>query len=133
MKSQKEIKVLTELLDIKGVKVGSRHQHKGIGIILQIESISNESICTQCGTKSYKLHQNHRYIIKDLPWGESPVFLEINRRQFKCQKCKKPFSEKLDFVRKRRKYTKRLAETTLKEVLRSDIRSVAQKGLVTTE
>ncbi|NEQ89108.1 MAG: transposase [Moorea sp. SIO2I5] len=91
MKSQKQIKLLTELLDIKGVKVCSRHQHKGIGIILQIESISNESICTQCGTKSYKLPQNHRYIIKDLPWGESPVFLEINRRQFKCKKCKKPF------------------------------------------
>jgi transposase len=32
--------------------------------------------------------------------AEKPVFLEINRRQFKCHKCRKPFSEDLEFVSK---------------------------------
>jgi transposase len=86
-----------------------------------------------CGTKSHKLHQNHRHIIKDLPFGDKPVFLEINRRQFKCIKCQKPFSEYLDFVRKKRTYTKRLAHKTIQEVLDSDIHSVASKKIVTTE
>ena len=54
-----------------------------------------ESVCPRCGTKSQRLHQNHRYIVKDLPWAEKPVYLEINRRQFKCEKCRKPFSEDL--------------------------------------
>ena len=71
--------------------------------------------------------------MKDLSWGEKPVFLEINRRQFKCKKCGKPFSEKLDFVMNRRTYTKRLATQTIQEVLKSDIHSVAKKGVVTTE
>lgn len=133
MASKKEIKMLTELLALEGVKVVSRHQYKGIGIILEIEPIHQESICPRCGEKSHKLHQNHRYVIKDLPWGESPVFLEINRRQFKCKKCKKPFSEDLEFVGKRRTYTKRLADRILQEVLEKDINSVAKKGLVTTE
>jgi transposase len=44
-------------------------------------------------------------LVKDLPWGENFVFLEINRRQFKCEKCGKPFSEELEFVRKRRTYS----------------------------
>ncbi len=79
------------------------------------------------------MHQNHRHIIKDLPFGEKPVFLEINRRQFKCLKCKKPFSEELDFARKKRTYTKRLAVYTIKEVLKSDIHNVASKGIVTEE
>jgi transposase len=65
--------------------------------------------------------------------GRKTSILEINRRQFKCKKCGKPFSEKLDFVMNRRTYTKRLATQTIQEVLKSDIHSVAKKGVVTTE
>lgn len=130
---KKEIKLLTELLNLSGVKVISHRQHQGIGIILQIELIKQESICPRCGTKSQRLHQNHRYIVKDLSWGEQQVFLEINRRQFKCESCKKPFSEELNFVSGRRTYTKRLANKIIQEVLANDIHSLARKGVVTTE
>lgn len=133
MTVRKGIKLLTELLNIEGIKVISQRQHEGIGIIFQIEPIRKESVCPRCRTKSHRVHQNHRYIVKDLPWGEKPVFLEINRRQFKCEKCRKPFSEDLDFIRKRRNYTKRLATQTIEEVLHNDIHSVAKKGVVTTE
>jgi transposase len=65
--------------------------------------------------------------------GRKAVFLEINRRQFKCEKCRKPFSEDLDFIRRRRNYTKRLAAQIIQEVLEDDIHSVAKKRIVTTE
>jgi len=133
MRTKKEIKFLTKLLNIEGIKVISHRQHEGIGIILQVERIGKESNCPRCGQKSHRLHQNHRYLVKDLPWGENFVFLEINRRQFKCEKCGKPFSEELEFVRKRRSYTKRLARKIIQEVLENDIHSVAKKGVVTTE
>ena len=133
MRTKKEIKFLTELLNIEGIKVVSHRQHEGIGIILQVEGIGKESNCPRCGKKSHRLHQNHRYLVKDLPWGENFVFLEINRRQFKCEKCVKPFSEELEFVRKRRTYTKRLGRAIIQEVLENDIHSVAKKGVVTTE
>lgn len=133
MTAKKGIKLLTELLNLEGIKVISQHQHKGIGIILQIESNNQESICPRCGTKSHKLHQNRRHIVKDLPWGEQQVFLEINRRQFKCKICKKPFSENLNFLDQRRTYTKRLAAKIIQDVLENDIHSVAKKGVVTTE
>ena len=133
MRTKNEIKFLTKLLNIEGIKVISHRQHEGIGIILQLEQNGKESSCPRCGTKSHRLHQNHRYLVKDLPWGENFVFLEINRRQFKCEKCSKPFSEELEFVRKRRSYTKRLARKIIQEVLENDIHSVAKKGVVTTE
>jgi len=133
MRTKNEIKFLTKLLNIEGIKVISHRQHEGIGIILQVERIGKESNCPRCGQKSHRLHQNHRYLVKDLPWGENFVFLEINRRQFKCEKCGKPFSEELEFVRKRRSYTKRLARKIIQEVLENDIHSVAKKGVVTTE
>ncbi|RCJ33233.1 transposase [Nostoc minutum NIES-26] len=133
MVRKQDIKILTELLDLKDVKVISHRIHDGIGMILQTESKKSCSTCPRCGTKSHRLHQNHRYIVKDLPFGEKPVFLEINRRQFKCEECKKPFSEKLDFVSKKRTYTKRLADKTIQDVIEKDIHSVAEKGIVTTE
>ena len=133
MTAKKGSKLLTEILNIEGIKVISQRQHEGIGIILKIESIGKESSCPRCGTKSHRVHQNHRYIVKDLPWGEKAVFLEINRRQFKCEKCRKPFSEDLDFIRRRRNYTKRLAAQIIQEVLEDDIHSVAKKRIVTTE
>jgi transposase len=133
MTAKKGSKLLTEILNIEGIKVISQRQHEGIGIILKIESIGKESSCPRCGTKSHRVHPNHRYIVKDLPWGEKAVFLEINRRQFKCEKCRKPFSEDLDFIRRRRNYTKRLAAQIIQEVLEDDIHSVAKKRIVTTE
>jgi len=131
MLTKKELKLLTEVLNLEGIKVSDKHQHEGIGIILKIDSVAKQSACHICGTRSDRLHQNHRQIIKDLDWGEQAVFLEINRRQFKCEKCKKPFSEELEFVKERRRYTKRLANKTIEEVLADDIRSVAKRGRVT--
>ncbi|MEH1823297.1 MAG: transposase family protein [Nostoc sp.] len=133
MTSKRDIKILTELLDLGDIKVISHRLHDGIGIILQTKSKKLYSICPRCGTSSQKLHQNHRHIVKDLPFGDRPVFLEINRRQFKCEICKKPFSENLNFVKKKRTYTKRLAQKTIQEVLENDIHTVASKGIVTTE
>lgn len=126
-------KVLTELLNLQKIKVTSYRQHSGIGIILQVESLNSYSICHRCGTKSHRLHQNHRYLVKDLPLSGQPVYLEANRRQFKCEKCRKPFSEDLDFVKKRRNYTKRLASSIIRQVLDNDIKSVAESSHVTPE
>ncbi len=97
MKSKPGNQLITELLNIKGVKVISKRQHEGIGIIFQVEPLNKESICPRCGTLSYRLHQNHRYLIKDLPLSGQPVYLEINRRQFKCDSCRKPEARRVRF------------------------------------
>ena len=60
MLTKKELQILTEVLNLEGVKVTSKHQHEGIGIILRIESIEKKSVCNRCGLKSDKLHQNHK-------------------------------------------------------------------------
>ncbi|WP_196522778.1 hypothetical protein [Nostoc commune] len=72
MLRKQDIKILTELLDLKDVKVISHRIHDGIKMILQTESTKSYSICTRCGKKIHRLHQNHRYIVKDLPFGEKP-------------------------------------------------------------
>ncbi|MBD2165974.1 ISL3 family transposase [Calothrix membranacea FACHB-236] len=52
MNKKRGIKNLTELLDLKDVKVISQRIHGGIGIIFQTESTKSYSICPHCGTKS---------------------------------------------------------------------------------
>ena len=74
MSTKKELKLLTELLNLEGVNVYSHRQYEGIGIILQIEAIDRESICGRCGLKSNKIHQNRRHIIKDLSWEKRQYF-----------------------------------------------------------
>jgi transposase len=86
-----------------------------------------------CGQNTYSIHQNHWRIIHDLPWNKKPVLLKINRRQFKCHKCKKVFSEQLNFVEKSKIYTKRLAFDIVQQVLNSNIHSVAQRNGLSDE
>ena len=66
MATKKGTKVLTEILNIQGIKVVQMSQLPEIGIILQVESTERESHCPECWTKSNRLHQNHRYVVKDL-------------------------------------------------------------------
>lgn len=120
-------KILTELLNISGVKVVNYTEIHPGELMITIEAEKNEAICPRCNQKSRRLHQNHTYLIKDLPWGEKKVFLQINRRQFKCDRCGKPFSEKLSYVESRRKYTKRFGEQVVLEVLNGDILNVATR------
>ncbi len=65
MPGKRDVKVLTEILDLADLKVKSYRFHSEIGIILQLESEKPFGICSKCGTKSHRLHQNHRHIIKD--------------------------------------------------------------------
>jgi transposase len=133
MTSKAGTKLLTELLALERVKVIAHSQYESLGIILHLEAGQKESICPRCGRKSLRLHQNHRYLVKDLPLSGQPVYLEVNRRQFKCDSCRKPFSEELDFVKRGRHYTKRLAVEIVGQVLENDIQSVAKRSYVSSE
>lgn len=117
MANSSKIKLLTELLNLESVRVIKYKNLPQVGLILHTEVLSKEANCTRCRNKSQRIHQNHRYLIKDLPISGQPVYLEINRRQFKCELCQKPFSEELNFVEKRRKYTTRLATEIVRQVL----------------
>ena len=102
-------KQLTQILGLSGVVVKSQKNLEN-ALVLEIESQSKTATCPTCHKSSHRLHQNHWHLIKDLPWGETEIFLKVNRRQFKCANCQKPFSENLDFVGKRKKYTDRYAQ-----------------------
>ena len=125
--------ILDKFLNLKGTSIQGYLHLENIGIVCRIESKNQKAICPRCGLESDKLHQNHRHLVKDLPISGQPVYLQVNRRQFKCGNCQKPFSEELDFVAKKRTYTKRLAENILEQLKAADILNVSRRNNVTEE
>jgi len=125
--------MLDKFLNLKGTSIQGYLHLENIGIVGRIESKNKKATCPRCRLESDKLHQNHRHLVKDLPISGQPVYLQVNRRQFKCNNCRKPFSEELDFVASKRTYTKRLAENILEQLKEGDILNVSRRNNVTEE
>ena len=122
-----------QILNLPGMKVLSFQSIDGLGLIIEIEAAINYCTCPKCGLISRSIHQNHWRTVHDLPWNTKQVLLRINRRQFKCKSCRSPFSEELDFIDKQRGYTKRFAANIIRQVLDSNIHSVAVRNDLSDE
>jgi len=119
---------LTEILNLPNQEVVGMQSFEGIGIVLHIESQRKGGVCPRCGSKSDRIHENHYHTIQDLAWGVNDVYLRINARQFKCEKCGKPFTEELEYKPLRRGYTNRLANDVIEQVRGSTILAVSQRS-----
>ena len=128
MASFAELNIFNQIIKLPELKVKDYQFIEGFGVVLTVENIEKKAHCPRCGQKSDRLHQNHEYLVRDLPQAEHQVYLKVNRRQLKCAHCKKPFSEKFDLVEKTRTYTKRLAEKVIREVIESDVKNVAERN-----
>ncbi|TRV20757.1 MAG: transposase family protein, partial [Microcystis flos-aquae Mf_WU_F_19750830_S460] len=82
--------ILDKFLNLQGTCIQGYRHLENVGIVCQIESKNQKATCPRCGLESDKLHQNHRHLVKDLPISGQPVYLQVNRRQFKCGNCQKP-------------------------------------------
>ena len=124
--------LLTQLLNLESIAVED-YRDLGEEIVLEVAAILDWANCPRCGQKSYNVHQNHFHLVRDLSLSNRQVLLKLNRRQFKCHTCKKPFSEVLDFMGERRRYTDRFAEMIVKQVSHSNTHSVAQNHDLTDD
>jgi len=124
--------LLTQLLGLPGIEVENFYD-LGDKIILEVEASTERATCPRCGHQSTHLHQNHWYFARDLDMSHRIVLLKVNRRQFKCHSCGKPFSEELDFIGRRRKHTNRFAHAIVQQVLHSDTHNVALNNDLTDE
>ncbi len=133
MPSNSQLNLMTNVLQLEGFTVIDYQLIEEIGIFLSLEKVDKEATCIYCGSVTRKLHQNNELTIRDLPWGEQDVYLKINRRQMRCQKCGKKFTEELECVRKKRSFTERFRKKIISEVLNSDIKNVAKRNGVSEQ
>ncbi|MEG4399807.1 MULTISPECIES: transposase family protein [unclassified Microcoleus] len=125
-------KLMTNILDLPGVIVED-YKQIGATLILVVKSKQKTSNCPICNQSSHHLHQNYRYLVRDLPIGNKEVMLRVNRRRFKCKNCHKPFNESWEFVEKKKNFTNRYAQSITEQVVHSDIKNVAKNNNLTEE
>ena len=123
---------MTKMLNISGVIVEDSLLTKET-LILSVRAEKKTAVCPRCGQASHRIHQNKRHLVKDLSMGNREVILRVNRRQFKCETCEKPFSEILDFVGSKKSVTKRYAQSITKQVIHSDVNNVSKNNGLTEE
>lgn len=128
MASNSELYLMTQLLNLEGVKVIDYRIIEGIGIILSLENTKKKVICPNCGQTTELLHQNNFQTVRDLSFGQQSVYFKINRRRMRCPHCQNKFTEELDFVRRKRMHSKRFVEKIIEEVLDNDIKNVAKRN-----
>ena len=124
--------LLTQILNLPGIEV-ENYGNVEDRLILEVEAKTTKAKCPRCGEESNHLHQNHWHLVRDLSISGQEVILKVNRRQFKCRKCEKPFSEELEFIGRRRKQTDRFAEMIVQQVLHSDMHNVGKQNGLTDE
>jgi transposase len=98
---------MTSILNLPGVVVED-YKQTGETLILVIKSKKTTTSCPVCSQSSHHLHQNYRYLVRDLPIDNKEVMLRVNRRRFKCKNCCKPFNESLAFLQKKEKFYKEI-------------------------
>jgi transposase len=123
---------MTSVLNLPGVIVED-YKQTGETLILVIKSQKTTASCPVCSQSSHHLHQNYRYLVRDLPIGNKEVMLRVNRRQFKCKNCRKPFNESLAFLEKKKNFTKKYAQSIAEKLVHSDINNVAKNNKLTEE
>ena len=124
--SQPQLQIFEEILGFENYKPIWIATEDDI-IFVQLEAKNTSAICPRCSHESHRLHQNHRHLVRDLPWNEKEVYLQINSRQFKCKNCGKPFTESIDIKPFRRSYTIRFAMDIVDRVLVSNISTVSEQ------
>lgn len=133
MASKAQLNLMTSLLKLNAFKVINYKSTEGIGIFFKLEKIDKTATCPCCGSVTDKLHENHWRVVKDLPWGEQAVYLQVNSRQVRCDFCGKIFTEDLGIVKKNRTHTIRITNKIISEVLSSDVKNVAKKNEVSEQ
>lgn len=102
-------------------------------LIFSVKAETKTAICPHCGRSSHRLHQNHGHLVKDLPMANREVILRVNRWQFKCGNCQKPFSKTLIFVARSQIFTNRYAVKITEQLIHSDVNKVAKNNGLTNE
>ena len=128
MPSNSLLHFVTKIIKFEEMKVSNYHFLSDNELLIELVNKEKKATCSHCQATTDKVHQSHWFRIRDIPISGYHVFLNINRRQFRCKKCGKIFSEELNFVKKRRTYTKRLAAKVVREVLETDVVNTANRN-----
>lgn len=84
-------------------------------------------VCPRCRELSDSSHESKARCVRDLNWGKWRVFIHFVSRRFECDKCGRPFTERLASIDWRRRQTRRLEQHIYQRCLSSTRKAVAEE------
>ena len=123
---------LDRLLNLPQVTVFTCQQKEGF-ILLKLNLLNEGISCPHCQNYTDKIHQTHSMLVRDLSICGKGVYLQVPRRQFYCNHCKKYPTESLEFVEKRRNYTQRYEKYIYEQVKELTIEQVSRHEQLSPE
>lgn len=100
---------LDNLLGLSGI-TAEAYTYFGGDLRIQLRLLAKGTFCPTCDRYTERLNQTRLVLARDLPAFGKPVYLQIPRRQFHCDGCRRYFTEHLKFFDWKRRYTQRYEE-----------------------
>jgi transposase len=79
----------------------------------QARKTSKLEVCPKCATPSSSIYDSRIVTIKDAPIRGDAVRLRLKKRRFYCRTCRKPFTEPIEGIGKRKRTTYRYSREVL--------------------
>ena len=116
---------LDNLLSFPDVTVSSCQQQEGL-ILLTLDFLPEGIYCHHCQTYTDNLHQTRPILVRDLSILGQGVYLKVPRRQFICPNCGQYPTERLEWIKLGKKWTKRYEEYLYERVKELTVEQVAK-------
>ena len=99
---------LTRLLDLPEFRVRRiRYNHVSNELLIYCDHHFEVAICPRCDCCCTKVHQYHTRHVRDLSITEKRCYIVLEARRFKCNRCARPFTERLVSIAPCGRYTRR--------------------------
>ncbi len=117
---------LDSLLNLPGITVEGSVDVEEYSC-LQVKINSRGINCPHCQNYTSELHQVSWRLVRDLPTFGKSVYLRVPRRKFYCRQCQRYSTERLEFLDRRRIYTKRYETNIYQRILSSSVEQVGRE------
>jgi transposase len=126
----RKIKRLTDEYCFPGFRVLSKL--KGIfgdprARLITLKRRRRKTICGTCGKTCRSFYDQEIRRVRDLNCGALRIYLELSLRRVNCPHCHGVRQERLDFLAKNHRYTRRFAFETGRRCARSAIKDIARE------
>jgi len=119
---------LTRLLGLSEFVVsGIEYDERLDCVIVLCQPVWDVALCPNCQQLSTHVHQYHRRVVRDLAWVGHPCALEFSVRRFKCDHCRRPFTEVLEALSPHGRCTRRYEQQLFERCRDTTIQAVSRQ------
>jgi len=95
--------------------------------LIMLARRAKKTACGCCGRVHLGWYDRRIRRVRDLPCGDTRIFLEIEVRRVRCRSCGKVKRERLDFLADNPLYTKRFAHYVGQRCRQATIKDIAEE------